>query len=55
MGGRLAQRESMRDSGAFSMTGMVVFGERRSRSVVKGSEDDRDPLALPDLSELRKF
>lgn len=35
MGGKLAQRASIRAGGALSITGIVVLGDRRSRSVVK--------------------
>jgi hypothetical protein len=42
----------MKESGAFSMTGTVELGERRSRSVVNGSSEAD---SLPDLSDLRKF
>lgn len=55
MGGRFAQRASMTDGGAFSTTGIVIFGDRRSRRVVKGSCEACWLAKLPPLSELRKF
>lgn len=44
----------MNSSGAFSITGRVLGGERRSRSVVNGSSE-LGALPAPPLSDWRKF
>lgn len=46
----------MNSSGALSMTGRVLGGDRRSRSVVKGSSEPLDaPPEAPGLRDWRKF
>ena len=44
----------MNSSGAFSITGRVLGGERRSRSVVNGSSE-LGALPAPPLRDWRKF
>jgi hypothetical protein len=46
----------MNSSGALSITGRVLGGDRRSRSVVKGSSEPLElPPEPPGFSDWRKF